>query len=316
MGARLDSLPPMLQCRLETMVLNTNAGSRRRADASATKIAWTCTSPFELHPSLPCPSSSLLPHEPHLPWSSPGPLPPPLTHTPSSRSYTPESQPTRIHTLPAPTRGQAKPSPSFYTYDCRSGPLLTKEGGRHLHGAGEYLLDHPSGVTSKPDSACCHRYRSFSAGSGLSLACCRRLWLLARMLPLAPVSRSHTAAGSSLSLAHCRRLRSLARMLPLASVSRSRAAAGSGFSLACCRRLRSLARMPPPAPLSRSHTAACISLLVTYPGISKTSTFVPTYTSCSFFSVEKPNSWYKSGLVITTLRTLFTQNIRGISRDS
>ena len=253
MGARLDSLPPMLQCRLETMVLNTNAGSRRRADASATKIAWTCTSPFELHPSLPCPSSSLLPHEPHLPWSSPGPLPPPLTHTPSSRSYTPESQPTRIHTLPAPTRGQAKPSPSFYTYDCRSGPLLTKEGGRHLHGAGEYLLDHPSGVTSKPDSACCHRYRSFSAGSGLSLACCRRLWLLARMLLPAPLSRSHAAAGTGLSLAYSRRLRSLSRILPPAPVSS-----------ACCRWLRCLARVLPPALASRSHTAPGTCLLLTH----------------------------------------------------
>ena len=243
------------------MGLNTNTDSRRRADASATKIAWTCTSPFELHPSLPCPSSSLLPHEPHLPWSSPGPLPPPLTHTPSSRSYTPESQPTRIHTLPAPTRGQAKPSPSFYTYDCRSGPLLTKEGGRHLHGAGEYLLDHPSGVTSKPDSACCHRYRSFSAGSGLSLACCRRLWLLARILPPAPVFCSHTVAVTCFSLAHCllhlpltsklhrhrflahilSSIRYLARTLPTGLVTSSHTAAGFGPCLACCRRNRSLA---------------------------------------------------------------------------
>ena len=282
MGARLDSLPPMLQCRLETMVLNTNGGSRRRADASATKIAWTCTSPFELHPSLPCPSSSLLPHEPHLPWSSPGPLPPPLTHTPSSRSYTPESQPTRIHTLPAPTRGQAKPSPSFYTYDCRSGPLLTKEGGRHLHGAGEYLLDHPSGVTSKPDSACCHRYRSFSAGSGLSLACCRRLWLLARMLPPAPVSRSRAAAGSGFSLAHCPRHLSFAHTLSLSRASPSHTASytcllpanytGTVFLPTYCRRYRylvvhcrqdwSLARILPLAsvPVSRAAAGTGLSL--------------------------------------------------------
>ena len=46
-------------------------------------------------------------------------------------------------------------------------------------------------------------------------------------------------------------------------------------------------------------------------GYLKTSTFVPTFTSSSLFSVGKMNSWYKSGLVKLTLRILFHTKYQG-----